>query len=296
MKKNHDANVIVVGGGHAGLTLTALLASHGVTAICIDREDPVKTLKDGFDGRTTAISYGSQKIIAAGGGWNGIENAACPIMDIRILDGNSPVLLTFLSKDTGRELSGNPFGWIVENRHLRKVLYDRLARLEHATHLAPAQVEDFETETEGVAVHLADGRTLRAQLVVGADGRSSFMRQRAEISVRGWAYEQQALVCTVIHENPHYNVAVENFRPEGPFAILPMMDRDDGAHRSAVVWTSKMSRFLGTRKSRWRWSSRCSMPDGGSGNGSKGSGVLALLYMVRAVSCISTPPSRTAGF
>lgn len=237
MTKTYDADVIVVGGGHSGLTLSALLASHGVGVICIDREDPATTLKGAFDGRTTAISYGSQKVIAAGGGWEAIENKACPIKDIRILDGDSPTLLTFLSEDAGGELQNQAFGWIVENRDLRKVLYDRLEKLDRATHIAPAQVQDFAADEDGVCVHLADGRALRAKLLVGADGRGSFVREKAGITTRGWTYGQNALVCTVTHENPHYNVAVEHFRPEGPFAILPMTDAEDGAHRSAVVWT-----------------------------------------------------------
>lgn len=236
-KNTFDTDVIIVGGGHAGLTLCALLASHDIRAICIDRDDPADALKTGFDGRTTAISFGSRRVIDAAGAWNAVMQDACPIEDIKILDSGSPVLLNFLVDDVADETGGNAFGWIVENRLLRRALFDRLAALPNAQHIAPATVANFARDEDGVTVHLEDGRTLCAPLVIGADGRGSFTREWMGINTRGWSYKQRALVCTVIHENPHHNVAVEHFRPEGPFAILPMMDDDKGRHRSAVVWS-----------------------------------------------------------
>jgi 2-octaprenyl-6-methoxyphenol hydroxylase len=232
-----DADVIIVGGGHAGLTLCALLATHDIKTICIDRDDPKDALKTTFDGRTTAISYGSRRVIDAGGAWDAVIADACPIRDIQILDSGSPVLLDFLVDDVAGNETDVAFGWIVENRLLRRALFDRLATLKKATHIAPATVADFSRDDDAVTVHLADGRSFRAPLVIGADGRGSFTREWMGINTRHWSYKQRAIICTVIHDNPHNNIAIEHFRREGPFAVLPMMDDDAGRHRSSVVWS-----------------------------------------------------------
>jgi 2-octaprenyl-6-methoxyphenol hydroxylase len=233
MAKKLEADMIVVGGGPAGCSLAALLAANGVTVICIDQDDPAATLKGDFDGRTTAISYGSRHVIEATGSWVDLAQEACAISDIKIMDAGSPVLLEFLVKD----VEGEAFGWIVENRKLRAALYKKLKDLKNAQHIAPARVADFSRDDKGVNVHLADGRTARGKLVVGADGRKSFTREWMGIGTRGWNYRQRGVVCIVHHENPHGNIAIEDFRGEGPFAILPMSDDEKGRHRSSIVWT-----------------------------------------------------------
>ena len=230
-KKSYD--VIVIGGGLAGLTLTALLDASGARVLCLDREAPAIQLKAGFDGRTTAISWGSRKVMQAAKVWDALTQDACAIETIQILDGNSPDILTFDSAETG----GNTFGWIVENRLLRRALLERAQAAKSADHIAPADVADFARDENKVTVMLKDGRSFAAPLVIGADGRNSFTREWMGIGARAWGYGQRAVVCVAEHENPHGHIAVEHFRSEGPFAILPMTDGEDGAHRSSIVWT-----------------------------------------------------------
>jgi len=230
-RKNYD--VIVVGGGLAGLSLTALLATRGAHVLCVDRESVGARAHPAFDGRTTAISWGSRKVLEAAGLWRALAPEACAIDTIHISDGGGPVLLAF-SKD---EVEGRSFGWIIENRLLRRALQARVKALETAEHVAPAMVSDFSRDDEKVFVHLADGRRFFAPLVIGADGRNSFTREWIGVGAREWPYRQRAVVCAAIHENPHDHIAVEDFRASGPFAILPMADDENGVHRSSVVWT-----------------------------------------------------------
>lgn len=232
----NQTDIVIVGGGLAGLSLAALLGRGGVDVVCIDRDDPAVQMGAAFDGRTTAISYGSRKVLEAAGIWAPLEASAagaCPIETIQILDGESPVLLQFDAAEVG----GRKFGWIAENRDIRRCLFDTIADMPNVRHLAPARVSDFRVDDEGVTVLTETGLSIRALLVVGADGRQSFTRQWAGIGTRGWTYNQRAIVCTAIHEQPHNNVAVEHFRSAGPFAILPMSDDEQGRHRSSVVWT-----------------------------------------------------------
>lgn len=227
------ADVVIVGGGLSGLTLACVLGRAGVDIACVDREVPKAQLKEAFDGRTTAISFASHRVLRAAGVWETLLPDAAPIRDIRVADGNAPLFLHFDCEDVG----GAPFGWIIENRILRRRLLDAVGKLETVKHLAPAEISEFENRGAAVEVTLADKTILRAPLLVGADGRGSAVRKWAGIDVKGWSYDQSAIVCCVGHELDHENIAVEHFMPAGPFAILPMTDLPDGTHRSSLVWT-----------------------------------------------------------
>lgn len=230
--KKQTYDVIILGGGLAGLSLSCLLGGvKGLRVACIDRDDPEKLMVG--DKRTTAISYGSSKILERAGVWENIVKEGCPIRDIEILDGDSPVLLQFLSS----EVDEKSFGWIVSNSHIRKCLMEHMASCADVDHIAPVTVDDFSVSHDKASVILSDGSVLSASLIVGADGRQSSVREFMDVPVRSWSYNQRAVVCFVEHENPHHNKAVEHFWPKGPFAILPMNDLDNGRHCSSLVFT-----------------------------------------------------------
>jgi 2-octaprenyl-6-methoxyphenol hydroxylase len=222
------AEVAVVGGGLSGLSLGIACAAAGIEIAVIDREDPAKMLAAPYDGRTTAIAYGSQQVLRGIGVWDALVPDAQPINEIRVADGNSPLFLHY----DHRALGDNALGFIVENRKLRHSLIARAQNLPSLTLFAPLGVETADYTNAGTNLTLSDGRSLRASLVVGADGRNSPLRQAAGIKTVGADYRQTAIVCTVRHEAPHHGVAVEHFRAAGPFAILPMT-----GNRSSIVWT-----------------------------------------------------------
>ncbi len=221
------ADVLVIGGGLVGGIAAAALDSVGLTAIVIDRESPTVALKDGFDGRASAIALASQQALSALGLWQGMLAEACPIHDIRVSEAGS---LSFLHYDH-RELAGTPFGFMVENRTIRRSIASRLPSLGGVRHLAPARPLTLDREAHRVQACLADGRQVTARLAIAADGRGSWSRQQAAIALTQWSYGQSAIVCAVAHEHDHGNVAHERFLPGGPFAILPLT-----GGRSSLVW------------------------------------------------------------
>lgn len=234
MSKNTATfDVAIIGGGLAGLSLACLLGRYGLKIACIDKADPKVKPQDL---RTTAISYGSRKILKKAGIWDGI-NESCPIADIQILDGASPTLLQFLSS----EVDAEAFGWIVDNHDLKTAMMARIKALKTVKHIAPAKVVELSAQEDKACITLENGDEISAKLMVGADGRNSgvreFLAQNHGLRTREWSYHQRAVICTVQHENSHNNVAVEHFWPEGPFAVLPMSDDKKDNHRSSVVFT-----------------------------------------------------------
>jgi len=229
------ADVLILGGGLVGLALAVALDRHNVTSIVVDPADPAAQIAPAFDGRATAVSSASWRMLDVIGVAEQLAPHGCPIRSIRVSDGLDPGVLTF---DPGRnDPYAEPLGTMVENRLLRQALQQAAAEAPSITMLAPSEAREVVRDQHGVRAALADGRLAAAALLVGAEGRSSPTREAANIPVARWAYEHAAVVTTVRHEHPHDNVAYEIFYPAGPFAILPMLDDEEGRHRSAIVWT-----------------------------------------------------------
>ncbi|MBP6985437.1 MAG: 2-octaprenyl-6-methoxyphenyl hydroxylase [Alphaproteobacteria bacterium] len=223
-----DCDVIIIGGGPAGSTQACALAMHGLKVIVIDHMDPEITLQASFDGRTTAIAFGSSNIYRGIDLWPEFETFAEPILDIRISDDNSYKHMHY----DHRELGHNPMGYILENLKMRQSLYNKARSFDNLEWIAPAKVIRFEQHNSYVTIELDNGRILSAALLIAADGRNSQMRDMLKITTVKWSYHQKAIVCMIGHELPHQGVAHEHFLPTGPFAVLPMQ-----GNRSSVVWS-----------------------------------------------------------
>lgn len=230
-----SCDAIVLGGGLVGLSTATALGQAGLSVIAVDRETPSLAAADPFDGRGSAIAWGSAQALRGIGLWAMLEPHAAPIDEIRVSDGESRLFLHYDHEQVG----GDPLGYIIENRFTRRALYARLAALQTVTLLAPAQAVRVARASGGVEVGLADGRTIRARLAIAADGRDSPTRTSAGIGVMRWSYHQTGIVCSITHEKPHRGMAHERFLPAGPFAVLPLPDSETGAHRSSIVWTER---------------------------------------------------------
>jgi 2-octaprenyl-6-methoxyphenol hydroxylase len=222
------ADVLIVGGGLAGLSLAAALGRAGLQVAVAERSPLAAMVTPEFDGRVTAVAYSSWRLLEAIGAWRFMAEHAQPILDIRVTDGDAPVFLHFDHRELGRE----PFGWLLENRHIRLGLLRAIQDLAGVHLLSPAAVEGTATAAGGVEVRLAGHGAWRAALVVAADGRESPLRAAAGIGVLGRRYGQTGIVTTIEHEKDHMGVAHERFLPAGPFAVLPLTGR-----RSSLVWS-----------------------------------------------------------
>ena len=228
-------DVLIAGGGIAGMTMGLALAGAGLPVAIVERQPATVLLDAAFDGRTSAIAYGSAKVFEGVGVWARLAAKAEPIRDVRIADGNlvdgpSPLFLHYDHREAGTEA----LGFILENRDIRAALLAQAAATGCLHLLAPAEVASATRTAAGAQVTLGDGQRIAARLVVAADGRNSPLRHAAGIRATRLDYPQTAIVCTVAHARPHQGVAVELFLPSGPFAMLPMTGQ-----RSNVIWSER---------------------------------------------------------
>ncbi|MEL6642378.1 MAG: FAD-dependent monooxygenase [Pseudomonadota bacterium] len=226
-------DVVIAGGGLNGTALAVALASANMRVALVEPRSVVTRGDGAFDGRSYALSLGSQRLLKALGLWDGVAEAAQPILDIKITDGNvgkppSPMVLEF----DHAEIEEGPMGYMVEDRFLRLVLLDAVAGSDLITARDGVTVVAHEPTGSGVMVTLSDGQTLGAKLLVGCDGKTSATADRAGIRRQGWSYGQTSLVCAIEHERPHQGCAHQYFLPSGPLAILPLT-----GNRSSIVWT-----------------------------------------------------------
>jgi 2-octaprenyl-6-methoxyphenol hydroxylase len=224
------ADVVIAGGGFAGLALAIALRQGLGDAFTVVVADPALE-RPIADARASAIAAAARRLFSALGVWEAVAADAQPILDMVISDSKledvvRPTFLTF----AGEVAPGEPFAHMVENGRLLAALHARAVAAGIV--LTPHAVARFATSPDRVVVTLADGASIEARLLVAADGARSALREQAGIGTVGWAYGQSAIVTTVAHERDHRGRAVEHFLPAGPFAILPLTGR-----RSSIVWT-----------------------------------------------------------
>ena len=224
------ADVIIFGGGLVGLALASALDSSGISTILVDPADPEERKSAEFDGRTSAVSSSSMRMLETVGVTAYLPEPGCPIFKIQVADGLRPGGLAFEPEDD------EPLGVMHENRHLRAALLARAEAGKNSWLLWKSSAKSVERGPHNVVISLEDGRKLTAPILAAVDGRNSPTRAAAGITVARWKYDHSAIVSTLRHEQPHGNIAYEIFFPSGPFALLPMTD-DDKGHRSAIVWS-----------------------------------------------------------
>lgn len=232
-----DHDIIVSGGGIAGLTATAAFASAGFDVLCVDPTPPI-TSRDatGADLRSTAFLQPARQLLIDIGLWDRLAPHATPLQIMRIIDAGGPEVEARMSKEfDASDISDLPFGWNLPNWLLRREMATRLGDLPNVTYRNGVAANTLFTRTAEARVGLSDGTRVKARLVIAADGRGSAMRDAAGIDVKTTRYGQKALAFAVTHTQPHENVSTEIHRTGGPFTLVPLPDFE-GKPSSAIVW------------------------------------------------------------
>lgn len=232
MEKKYD--IVIVGAGMVGATLACALAPAGLRIALVEARQPDKDWPlDRFDLRVSAVTQASVGIFKSLGVWdNMVARRVTPFREMSVWDAEGKGKIHFDSADIGTAT----LGYIVENHIIQNSLLEQLKQNANVEWLCPAVVSALERGSRAT-LGLEDGRVLAADLIVGADGGKSHIRQLAHIDVRGWDYDQQAIVAVISTQLPHRDTAWQVFHPTGPLALLPLT-----AEHCSIVWSADTPR------------------------------------------------------
>lgn len=225
-------DVIIVGGGLVGSSLALSLANGGLKTAVVEAHPPQFSAHAAdWDSRIYALGPGSIEYLNACGAWQGVDsNRVMAVEDMRIFGDDARSELDFSAYDAGlRELAV-----IVESSALQSALWRSLQARPEVEIFAPASCAELKIETDAATLALADGRVLRARLIVGADGGNSWLRTQAGITVEARPYAQTAVVANFATEKPHRGIAHQWFRRDGILALLPLP-----GERVSMVWSTR---------------------------------------------------------
>ncbi|HZW86259.1 MAG TPA: UbiH/UbiF family hydroxylase [Gallionella sp.] len=225
-----DLDVVIVGGGLVGASLAASLEHSGLALALLENQPaPFSNVSEyDWDSRIYAISPGSRDFLTRCGVWPMLDQTRIePITAMRIF-GDADAELEFSAYQMGvAELA-----CILENRTLQSALWHILQKQENLTLLHPAACSSITFSDAAATLVLADGKTLNAKLVVGADGRDSWVRKQAGIGFTTKDYQQYAVVANFSCERPHRGIAHQWFQSDGVLALLPLP-----GNRVSMVWS-----------------------------------------------------------
>lgn len=222
-----EFDLIIVGGGLAGLSLACALRESRLKVALVENRAP--TRPEGWDARIYAISPANAAFLERIGIWRHLDPARMAAVQAMDVNGDAGGHLRFSAYDTGV----GELAWIMESSLMACELWETAKRQANITLFSPAQPQSFSTDAHGARLTLDDGRELTARLLVGADGRDSWVRQQAGLAAHTTPYGEMGVVANFATEKAHRGTAWQWFRDDGILAYLPLPGK-----LMSIVWSA----------------------------------------------------------
>ena len=231
-----ETDVFIAGAGLAGSIAALSYSKAGRNVIVADPF--IYSDNPQVDYRTTAYLQPAKLFLESLGIWEAIEDSAMPLEVMKIIDSSSDKngdIIKSQKEFKSAEISDLPFGWNVKNSLMRTALKRLIDQQSNCKLITASSAIDLVCRDSMAYVKLSSGKTVKAKLVIAADGRNSILRQKAGISIKTQRFGQKALAFAVTHATPHKNISTEIHNSGGPFTLVPLPD-NNGKPSSAIVW------------------------------------------------------------
>ena len=225
-------NIAIVGSGLTGSITSLVLAKAGYKVALIDPKSFVEFKENNYDTRTTALSKKSKLFFEYLNLWQHMKPFTCMIKNIMVNDGNHEKNIYF--NKTQRK-KNKPLGFMIKNKDLFTILIDVVKKSKNISKF-DNKVNVFSRDQENVTIKLDDKRIIMSSLLIAADGKNSFIREKSGIKASKKNYNQKAFIFNVKHTKSHNNLATENFLKYGPLASLPIIQNKSNCY-SSIVWS-----------------------------------------------------------
>ena len=224
-----DFDIVIVGAGLVGASFALALRGSALKLALVEARTPAVAGED-WDSRVYAISPGSAAFLNGIGAWDKLDQSRISaVHEMQVYGDGAGAQLQFSAYESGvPELA-----WTVENRRLQSALWRELEQQNNLEVVCPDDCAALKLDADAAELALASGRTLRAKLVVAADGKHSWVRQAADIAAQEKPYGQMGVVANFTCAGEHHNTAFQWFRDDGVLAYLPLPQR-----RMSMVWST----------------------------------------------------------
>ena len=224
-------DVIIVGGGLAGLSLARALRNTPLSVALLETAPPSRP--SGWDARVYAITPANASFLDELGIWTHLDSSRMAPISAMQIHGDAGGRLDFSAYETGvREL-----GWVLESSLMACELWECIRRQDRLTLFCPASAQSLDLTADAAHLTLDDGRRLSARVLVGADGRDSWVRRQAGLRANNTPYGEMGVVANFTCARPHRGIARQWFRDDGVLAWLPLAEHD-GLSRMSMVWST----------------------------------------------------------
>lgn len=220
-------DLVIVGGGLAGASLAVALRNSRLKIALLESQPPQRP--NAWDSRIYAVSPANAGFLETIGVWKHLDlDRVAPIRVMQI-HGDAGGRLDFSAYDSGV----SELAWILESSLMAGELWENAKRQSNLTLFCPAQPANLEFRLDAAVLTLADGSQLSARLLVGADGRDSWVRHQVGLAAFNTPYHEKGVVANFATERPHRSIASQWFRDDGVLAWLPLP-----GNRVSIVWAT----------------------------------------------------------